>query len=47
MINIVCDLVIDFETTNPESDVRLARRVMIEFEKHFLPLIKKLESALT
>jgi hypothetical protein len=35
MVDVVCDLVIDFQTITPDSDIRLARSVMTEFEKLF------------
>lgn len=35
LVNVICDVIIDFLTTNPEQDIKIACAIMNEFEKLF------------
>ena len=35
MVHILCDVILDFQTTNPDKDINFARSILAEFEKLF------------
>lgn len=35
LVNIICDIIVDFQTTDPDKDIKIAHSILAEFEKRF------------